>query len=493
LAAGLYGKIAYIGLRWSEAFFSQNYFISAVSLNPILYFFDTYHYQVPEYDADEVRKYYPMMADYLGVPKNEQDAKTLNFKREVVNKPKTDFKPNVILIVMESLATAKTNLSPNPLDCTPYLKKLAGESYYFDQYYVPSQGTARSMFGIISSVADVTYYQTASRNPLLADQNVIMDYFDGYEKYYFLGGSANWAEIRSVFSNNVKDIHIVEEGDYTAPRTDVWGLSDLDLFKEAFKKLNNIPSNQPFFAVIQSASFHRPYTIPVNHDDFHVKTMDIDALKKAAFNSEEEWNSMRFSDYSLGAFIKLFKESPMYKNTILVVTGDHGLPDENAPHISLPRRVSEVEKYHVPFILHNPTLFPEAKVDSRLVSEPDAMPTLAGLAGISYTNTGLGRDMFDPQFDKLRMSFNFFHYIQPQPYGLLYDNFYYLVRGKSELFLNFNDPADERDVSQQYPEMFSQIKDMTQAYLQTAKYILYHNKNLRRPKELKSFAPTAQQ
>jgi phosphoglycerol transferase MdoB-like AlkP superfamily enzyme len=421
------------------------------------------------------------MADYLGVPKNQQDEKTLNFRREITNTPRTDFKPNIILVVMESMATAKTNLSKNPLDCTPYLEKFAKESYYFNQYYVPSQGTARSMFGIVSSIADVTTYQTASRNPILADQNVIMDYFDGYEKFYFLGGSANWAEIRGVFTNNVKGIHVYEEGMYSSPSTDVWGLSDLDLFKEAFKALSQLPSDQPFFAVIQSASFHRPYTIPKNHDDFELKHEPLDVLKKAAFNSEEEWNSMRFSDYSLGTLIKLLKNSPLYKNTIIVVTGDHGLPDENAPHISLPRRVSEIEKYHVPFILHNPTLFPEPTVDSRIVQEPDVMPTLATLAGVSYVNTGMGRDMFDPQFDKLRVAFNFFHYIQPQPFGLLANNFYYLVRGKSESFFNFNDPTNDHYISAEYPERYRFTKEMTYAYLETAKYIMYHNKNLRRP------------
>jgi len=481
LALGLYGKIAWIGLRWSEAFFSQNYFVTATALNPILYFIDTYKFQTKNYDEKKTKKYYHIMADYLGVPKDQQNEDTLNFTREVKNTPRTDFKPNILLIVMESLSTSKTSLSKTPLDPTPNLKALADESYYFDEYYVPSQGTARSMFGIVSGIADVTSFQTASRNPALADQNAIMNYFDGYEKFYFLGGSANWAEIRSVFTNNIQGIHVFEEGMYDSPHTDVWGLSDLDLFKEVFKTLSKLPSDQPFFAVVQSASFHRPYTIPENHDDFEVKNLPQDVVLNGGFFSNEEWNSMRLADYSLGTLIKLIKASPLYKNTLIVVTGDHGLPDENAPYLSLPRRTSEIEKFHVPFILHNPTLFPEPKVDSRVVQEQDVMATLAHLAGISYTNTGLGRDMFDPQFDKRRVAFNYFHYVQPQPYGLLENNFYLLVRNKNETLFNFNDPTNDHDVSSEYPEVYSHLSEMTHAYLETARYIMFHNKNLRRP------------
>jgi phosphoglycerol transferase MdoB-like AlkP superfamily enzyme len=385
---------------------------------------------------------------------------------------------------MESMALAKTDLTNNPLEPTPNLRKLAGESYFFDEYYVPSEGTARSMFGLVSSAADVTGYKTASRNPLIINQNLVMRYFDGYEKLYFLGGNANWGQIRGVFTNNVDGIHVVEEGQYEAPITDVWGLSDLDLFKEAYKKLSALPTDKPFFAVVQSASFHRPYTIPENHDDFVVKSMPQDQLKKAGFISNEEWNSMRFSDYSLGRFIDMIKKSPMYENTIIVVTGDHGLPDENAEHISLPRRKTEIEKYHVPLIIHNPKIFPEAKKDSRIATEMDVMVSLADLSGVDVEHTGLGRDLFDPKFDDSRMAFTYFHYMQPRQFGMYYDNFYYSVKGEKEELFNLDPKTEFKDVSSEYPGMAEYLKTMTHGYYETAKYILYNNKKLAIPKPL---------
>lgn len=477
-AGGLFGKFSTFPLRWSEAFFSQNTFISAVALNPVIYLAETYKYSAPNYDIETVKSYYPLMADYFGVPKNEQNLETLNFKRSLPSTAKPDFKPNVLVIVMESMALAKTDLSGNPIETTPHLKKLAQESLYFDEYYVPSEGTARSMFGLVSSAADVTGYKTASRNPMIIDQNLVMRYFDNYEKFYFLGGNANWGQIRGVFTNNIDKVHIVEEGQFEAPITDVWGLTDLDLFKETFKKLSAIPTDKRFFAVVQSASFHRPYTIPKNADDFQVKSMPQEELAKAGFISNEEWNSMRLSDYALGRFIEMMKSSPLYENTIIVVTGDHGLPDENAEHISLPRRKAEIEKFHVPFIIHNPKLIPEAKKDSRIATEMDVMPTIANLAGFDIEHTGLGRDLLDPKFDSNRAAFTYFHYMQPRQYGMYYDNFYYSVIGDKEELFSLDPKKEYKDVSKEYPGMNQYLKSLTHGYYETAKYVLYHNKKL---------------
>lgn len=477
-AGGIYGKISTFPLRWSEAFFSQNTFISALALNPIIYLAETYKYSAPIYNEDEVRKYYPLMADFLGVPKSEQNIETLNFKRTLPSTVNLGFRPNILVIVMESMSMSKTDLTNNPLESTPALKKIAQESWYFDEFYVPSEGTARSMFALMTSAADVTGYKTASRNPLIIDQNLVVNYFsEDYEKYYFLGGNANWGQIRGVFTNNIKNVKVIEEGHYDSPIVDVWGISDLDLFKESFKKLSEQPKDKPFFAVIQTAGFHRPYTIPDNRDDFEVKELPEEDVKKAGFISTAEWNAMRFADYSLGRFLEMFKNSPMYEDTIIVILGDHGLPDENAEHISLPRRKVEIEKFHVPLIIHNPKALQPRK-DSRIATELDVMVTLANLSGVDVEHAALGRDLLDPKFDDTRMAFTYFHYAQPAQYGMYFNNYYYSVKGSKEELFHLDPKSEFQDVSKENPAMTEYLKTMAHGYFETAKYILYHNKKL---------------
>ena len=176
------------------------------------------------------RKAYPVMAAYLQV--DTPDAKTLDYTRRVTHTPASE-QPNVVLILVESFANYKTSMSGNPLDPTPFCNQLSKEGYYFPNYFTPSTGTARSVFTMITAMPDVELKGTSSRNPLIVDQHTLMNSYEGYEKFYFIGGSASWGNIRGILSKNIDGLHLYEEGDFNAPRNDVWGISDIDLFREA--------------------------------------------------------------------------------------------------------------------------------------------------------------------------------------------------------------------------------------------------------------------
>ena len=95
---------------------------------------------------------------------------------------------------------------------------------------------------------------------------------------YFLGGSTSWANIRGLLTNNIKGLRIYEEQDYKSSKVDVWGISDRNLFKEANNVLKQ--NAKPFFAVIQTADNHRPYTIPEEDlKEFKKVNLPADSLK----------------------------------------------------------------------------------------------------------------------------------------------------------------------------------------------------------------------
>ncbi|HIG20361.1 MAG TPA: hypothetical protein EYQ78_06300, partial [Candidatus Poseidoniales archaeon] len=164
---------------------------------------------------------------------------------QIIGQPATlSGQPNVVVIVMESLAAFKTGIFGNKLNPTPYFDQLSKESLLFNRFYVPSQATARSIFGVVTGIPDVSQSKTGSRNPYMVNQNSVANALDGHEKLYFLGGSANWGNIRSVFTHNIDGIKVFEEGDYNSPRTDVWGLSDYHLFSEANRVLREKKRNK---------------------------------------------------------------------------------------------------------------------------------------------------------------------------------------------------------------------------------------------------------
>ncbi|MGB5397325.1 MAG: sulfatase-like hydrolase/transferase, partial [Gammaproteobacteria bacterium] len=294
-----YGKLSWYPLRWSDAFFSTQAFAGQLATNPVMYFFETMKNRGEHIDIDEVRKNYPLMADYLGV--QQPNAETLNFRRDYTfDKPAGATPTNVVVVFLESFASYKSSLSSNPLDPSPELKKLADAGYFFKNFYVTQTGTARSVWTLMTGIPDVEKNRTSSRNPLIVDQHTIVNAFKDYKKLYFLGGSASWANIRGMLASNIPGLEIHEEGSYESPRVDVWGISDLSLFEEAHKVLKDL--QDPFVAVIQTSGNHRPYTIPEDNHGFRILSEDDlpHAVTDYGFASVEELNSFRFMDHSIG-------------------------------------------------------------------------------------------------------------------------------------------------------------------------------------------------
>ena len=159
-----------------------------------------------------------MFSNFLGV--DSPNAEDLNFKRKTKkDELKQQKSPNVVVILLESLASFKTSYFGSQLKSTPYLDNIIKESLLYPNFFTPTIATARSVFTTLTSLPDVSKVKTGSRNPLIVNQNVLANYLDGYEKFYFLGGSANWGNIRGIIQSNIKGIKVFEEGSYKAPKS----------------------------------------------------------------------------------------------------------------------------------------------------------------------------------------------------------------------------------------------------------------------------------
>lgn len=201
----------------------------------------------------------------------------------------------------------------NPMNSTPCTDSLLKKCLFFSNAYVPALGDAFTVFGSTTGIPDVTFGTTASRIPRAIDQRILMDQAEGYKRFYMLGGSANWANIRAIFQNNVDDIKIYEEGSYdTENRVDVWGIDDYDLFSRLpgiFDSLNR--AGEPFIAYVQTSSNHRPYTVPDERDGFRPlreDEIDMNVLKKAGFLEPAQFNALRYLDFNISRFIKRAEE-----------------------------------------------------------------------------------------------------------------------------------------------------------------------------------------
>lgn len=470
---GLYGKLSWYPLRWSDAFFSTHPFAAAVTVNPVLHAWSTLKNKDVQYDAEAVSRYYDDMVAYLGI--DEPDRKGLRFRRAIQAAPRlAGARPNVVMVFLESFATYKTGLSGNSLNPTPYFDAIARDGLYFKNYFVPHTGTARSVFTAVTGLADVETQRTSTRNPLIVNQHTIINEFVDYQKLYFIGGSASWGNIRGLLSHNLPGLKLYEEGSYQSPRIDVWGISDVHLFEEANQVLKQ--EQQPFFAVIQTSGNHRPYTIPDDNRGFEILDIPDADVTRHGFASTEEFNAFRFMDHSVRVFIEAARKEAWFDNTVFVFFGDHGIHASAGEHTAKYEAQLGIQGLRVPLVIYAPTLLPEAKTYDVVASEVDLLPTIAGLAVGDYVNTTMGRDLLDEKFKDARYALTITHG-QGIRLGLLDTQYYFLMNsdGSNKVLHDLGAASPRDNAMDKFPDKSAQFEKLSRGLFETTRYMRFHN------------------
>lgn len=473
-----YGQISsnLFPLRWSNAYFSADNNITLLALHPMQNLYDTRRYgkAIPP-DREATLQAWPRMAKWLGIAPEQAE---LDFTRHIKPKPSThSTHPNVVIILMESLAWPRTSFAPpmpggQKLDATPFLKELASRSLYYSHFYAPTRTTARAIFTTLSGVPDVNHSGgTTSRNPKLADQSTLFNEFRGYEKYYMIGGSASWANIRGVLQHNVEGLQLLEETAWQSPNVDVWGISDLALLKEAVGVLSASPS--PFIAFVQTAGFHRPYTIPNDNEAFpSVPDPSAEALRHYGFESAEEFQSLRFSDWALRRFFDRASQEPWFNNTVFAIFGDHGLtqPSTNASPGYL---AAGLQAWHTPLLLYSPG----GRIAPGVVNSPhtqlDVFPTLAALAGLDFFTNTLGRDMLDESNAPLLRADDAAFISADDSNRFLVKGDYVYAYGQDALY-SLTSPVLE-NLRDTLPDIHAAMRREVTDFYETARYLLHNN------------------
>lgn len=465
-----------VPLRWSDAFFSGDNQIAALGLNPVIFLYDTLKVPNQPYDREQVEAHYDVVSRYLGV--DQPDAKTLNFSRKQGVQPYAidGKRPNVVFVMLESLGTTAVGAYGNPLNPTPNIDRLAKQSWFFKNFYVPVTGTAKTVWASISGVPDVSRQETATRNPLITRQHSLVNALQGYDKYYMIGGNSGWANMNALIRQSIDDIQLYEERHWNSPMVDVWGISDLDLFKESDRLLREQGEGKPFFAYIQTAGNHRPFTIPKQNDGFEALDLPLEKVQGAGSRSVAQYNAVRLLDFNIGRLMEIAKEGGWYDNTIFVMFGDHNTRIAQIPHMLPAYEKLGLESNNVPLLIHAPKLL-EPRVIEEAVGLADLLPTVLGMAGMEFRNGAMGRDIQQPAPEGER--------VVPL---VLREGTFPLIGGVTKDFLlqmqhdgsqptlhEIASPEPLVDVADRYPEEFQRLAALTRGLHEASRLMLYQN------------------
>ncbi|MBK5270266.1 MAG: sulfatase-like hydrolase/transferase, partial [Bacteroidia bacterium] len=316
----IYGRFAWPPLSWKNSFVFHDSFKSYLALNPLQNFFATLRFRSPEFNEQKAREAFQVMAQWMQVP----DPKVFSYKRTISPRSNAlESRPNIVLVQCESFSMYKSSMSGNPLNSTPYFDSLCQKGIFFERCFSPHFSTARGLFAILTGIPDAQLFKFSTRNPLAISQHTIINNFEGYSKHYFLGGSPEFNNFDELLKN-INGLQMHSEDSFKSKKINVWGISDKDLFFEAndvFKK-----QGKPFFAYIQSSDNHRPYMIPPNDTaEFKIQFVPDNELRNYGFESLDEYNSFRYSDYCFRKFLQAAEKEPYFHNTIFVFVGDHGV------------------------------------------------------------------------------------------------------------------------------------------------------------------------
>lgn len=298
---------------------------------------------------------------------------------------------NVIIIHLESFQQYLINYKVNGKEVTPNLNKFYKNqnTLSFDNFYNQvAQGKTsdaemmleNSLFGLPQGSAMTEYgtQNTFQAAPAILDQE------QGYTSAAFHGDVPSFWNRDNTYKSWGYDYffssqYYKEKANYTVG----YGLKDKIFFRDSAKYLQQLP--QPFYAKLITLTNHYPYELDKQNTDFP-------ATKTGDKTVDPYVQTAHYLDEAFGEFMTYLKQAGLYKNSMIVLYGDHyGISNNHRSAIAQLLKKDKVTSYDlaqfqkVPFMIHADGL--KGGINHTYGGEIDVLPTLLDLLGVKNTNT----------------------------------------------------------------------------------------------------------
>jgi phosphoglycerol transferase MdoB-like AlkP superfamily enzyme len=292
---------------------------------------------------------------------------------------------NVVLVSVESLGAEYVGAYGDTRGLTPNLDRLAPKSLWFSRVYATGNRTVRGMEALSLSLPP-TPGESIVRRPnnahLFSIGSVLED--KGYSVVFAYGGYGYFDNMNAFFeANHYRVLDRRDIPDDKVQFENIWGVADEHLFDQVLREIDAEKAAKParpVFVHVMTTSNHRPYTYPPGRIDIPPPGGRLGGVK--------------YTDYALGRFLDMARARPWFKDTLFVITADHGANARGGLRIP-------VDKYLIPVFVYAPAQVAPRRVD-RLMSQADVAPTILGLMNFRYQSKFFGRDVLHspPETDR---------------------------------------------------------------------------------------------
>lgn len=181
---------------------------------------------------------------------------------------------------------------------------------------------------------------------------------------------------------------IISDKDFSlSERTGKWGAQDHVLFQRLLKDMKENKPKEPFLTLVQTSSSHEPYEVPFQKLDNKVL------------------NAFAYADSCVGDFVKQYKETPLWKNTLIVLVPDHQGSYPNPAE-------NPIDKHTIPLIFIGGAVKEAREVDA-YGSQIDIAATLLAQLGLPHDDFTFSKNMLNPKVP------HFGYFTEPNFFGMI--------------------------------------------------------------------------
>ena len=302
-------------------------------------------------------------------------------------------RPNVVLVVIDTLRRDRVSGLGHTRETTPRLDALMAEGVVFERAISASSqtvpATASLLAGLYPSETSVQYYGEKSSFDGVHPWSEVGPYVDSSLSLLPEKLRADGYDTAAVVANPwVRDEFGFGQGFDRFIALDCGDLCDgKDVVDEALSFLEDRTSSSPFFIYLHFMDVHNPYRKPGITQGIYVEEKGTDRYRNGLTPnvSSRDLDYMRdlydegvhYVDAQIGRLLDRLEPYSATENTLLIVTSDHG--DEFDEHGGLGHGTTLHEELVGSFIvLRYPKKLPAKRVTT-LVSLVDVVPTIIEL------------------------------------------------------------------------------------------------------------------
>lgn len=285
-------------------------------------------------------------------------------------------RPNILIILMEGFGGAFVEPLGGLPDVTPHFNRLSKEGIFFTNCYANSFRTVR---GTVCTFSGYLGLPTASVMKIPAKSRTLPAIAEGlskagYKTDFLYGGDINFTNMKSyLLSTGYQRLTANTDFSLAEQTSNAWGVNDDITFEYLYNQLRNRKEEGPWHTAFLTLSSHEPFEVPYHRLEDKIP------------------NAFAYTDECLGKFVDRLKQTPAWKDLLVICLPDHGFYYPREGSNAMPRF------YHIPLLWLGGAVKQPMQVD-KIMNQTDLAATLLGQLGLEHTAFTFSRNVLGSDY-----------------------------------------------------------------------------------------------